>query len=216
MMTMWYGLILTGAISRAAGRIAAAFHPIHRTRPGLTHLHYIHPGVPARQTSRRFFSPSPTDGGGEEDRTHSSSYDVDVDEEAEQLLSSDHPMSLDLGVINGDTTPFRTLSRYADLVQQVGLSSKLTSSVLEDMPNKRPVSPNDIFCNRELKMGAIRAIGFDMDYTLAQYQQPAFDSLAFEGAKRKLVDSLGYPKEVLDLQYDHNVCSILFLKSSSF
>jgi HAD superfamily 5'-nucleotidase-like hydrolase len=42
-----------------------------------------------------------------------------------------------------------------------------------------------------------------MDYTLAQYQQPAFDKLAFDGAKEKLVHALGYPKEVLDFEYDH-------------
>lgn len=42
-----------------------------------------------------------------------------------------------------------------------------------------------------------------MDYTLAQYQQPAFDKLAFDGAKEKLVHSLGYPEEVLDFEYDH-------------
>lgn len=42
-----------------------------------------------------------------------------------------------------------------------------------------------------------------MDYTLAQYQQPAFDKLAFDGAKEKLVKSLGYPSEVLDFEYDH-------------
>ena len=54
-------------------------------------------------------------------------------------------------------------------------------------------------------MGGIQAIGFDMDYTLAQYQQPAFDKLAFDGAKEKLVSKLGYPKEVLDFEYDHTV-----------
>ena len=43
------------------------------------------------------------------------------------------------------------------------------------------------------------------DYTLAQYQQPAFDRLAFDGAKEKLVMRLGYPKEVLDFEYDHEV-----------
>ena len=51
----------------------------------------------------------------------------------------------------------------------------------------------DIFCNRELNMKQIEAIGFDMDYTLAQYNE-AFDMLAFEGAKDKLID-MGYPSE---------------------
>jgi hypothetical protein len=68
----------------------------------------------------------------------------------------------------------------------------------------------DIFCNRELKMSHIKAIGFDMDYTLAQYQQPAFDQLAFDGAKEKLVHKLGYPETVLDFAYDHEVRKTLF------
>jgi hypothetical protein len=44
---------------------------------------------------------------------------------------------------------------------------------------------------------------------LAQYQQPAFDKLAFDGTKEKLVNKLGYPKEVLDFEYDHEVCAVL-------
>ena len=37
----------------------------------------------------------------------------------------------------------------------------------------------------------------------AQYEQPAFDKLAFDGAKEKLVKALGYPEDVLDFEYDH-------------
>jgi 5'-nucleotidase len=44
-----------------------------------------------------------------------------------------------------------------------------------------------------------------MDYTLAQYKQPAFDQLAFDGAKAKLVEQKGYPPEVLDFEYDHTM-----------
>merc|ERR1719247_2768897 len=44
-------------------------------------------------------------------------------------------------------------------------------------------------------MANIEAVGFDMDYTLAQYNE-AFDMLAFEGAKDKLVD-MGYPEEAI-------------------
>lgn len=43
-----------------------------------------------------------------------------------------------------------------------------------------------------------------MDYTIAQYKQPAFDKLAFDGAKAKLV-KMGYPDELLDVEYDHTV-----------
>lgn len=61
------------------------------------------------------------------------------------------------------------------------------------------VEPGDVFCNRELAMSTIEAIGFDMDYTIAQYK-PEFDLLAFDGALAKLA-GLGYPPEVLHFQY---------------
>jgi 5'-nucleotidase len=60
-----------------------------------------------------------------------------------------------------------------------------------------------IFCNIELNGEALDAVGFDMDFTLAQYNE-AFDMLAFEGAKDKLVNKLGYPSQVLDFKYDVN------------
>lgn len=53
-----------------------------------------------------------------------------------------------------------------------------------------------IFCNRSLNMKNIVAVGFDMDYTLAQYKPETFESLAYEGTVRKLVYDLGYPREV--------------------
>ncbi|KAL9191317.1 hypothetical protein ACHAXT_001023 [Thalassiosira profunda] len=131
-----------------------------------------------------------------------SSYDVDTDEEAEQSLAE--------APVNGKST----------LVQDTGVNGKVSGNAphrfaplldkmdldlesLKDLPTNRPISSNDVFCNRELRFDGIKAIGFDMDYTLAQYHQPQFDQLAFDGAKEKLVNSLGYPKEVLDFEYDH-------------
>lgn len=58
-----------------------------------------------------------------------------------------------------------------------------------------------IFCNVELNGSNLEAVGFDMDFTLAQYNE-AFDLLAFNGAKKKLVSNLGYPQAVLDVAYD--------------
>ena len=61
----------------------------------------------------------------------------------------------------------------------------------------RPIKPvldgdREVFCNREVNMQQIRAVGFDMDYTLAQYNLD-FELLAYDGAKQKLVENLGYP-----------------------
>ena len=99
------------------------------------------------------------------------------------------------GLVNGHSS-----HRFEPLLEKMNLSLKS----LDGLPSRRPVSSNDVFCNRELRLDNLRAIGFDMDYTLAQYKQPQFDKLAFDGAKAKLVYSLGYPMEVLDFEYDHS------------
>ncbi|KAL3640872.1 hypothetical protein CASFOL_015840 [Castilleja foliolosa] len=59
-----------------------------------------------------------------------------------------------------------------------------------------------IFCNRSLNMKNIVAVGFDMDYTLAQYKPDTFESLAYEGTVKKLVNDLGYPTELLEWSFD--------------
>ncbi|XP_048331009.1 uncharacterized protein LOC107420251 isoform X1 [Ziziphus jujuba] len=59
-----------------------------------------------------------------------------------------------------------------------------------------------IFCNRSLNMKNIVAVGFDMDYTLAQYKPETFESLAYEGTIKKLVNNLGYPSELLGWSFD--------------
>ncbi|KAM7518238.1 hypothetical protein LguiB_017200 [Lonicera macranthoides] len=59
-----------------------------------------------------------------------------------------------------------------------------------------------IFCNRSLNMKKIVAVGFDMDYTLAQYKPETFESLAYDGTVRKLVNNLGYPQELLQWSFD--------------
>jgi len=135
-----------------------------------------------------------------------SSYEVDEDEDTEQLLAdnsiSDSPM--EINGVNGDDAPApngEAAVPFREVLTSVGIYDKIKT--IRDMPEKRPLSQNDVFCNRELKLSALKAMGFDMDYTLAQYKQPAFDKLAFEGARDKLVRALGYPEDVLDLEYDH-------------
>lgn len=98
--------------------------------------------------------------------------------------------------------------RYDQVLTELDLDndSGLLNQVRK-LPQKRIVSPYDIFCNRELKMSGIKAIGFDMDYTLAQYDEITFAELSFEGAKQKLVQNLGYPEQVLDFTFDHSFWS---------
>lgn len=49
-----------------------------------------------------------------------------------------------------------------------------------------------MFCNRNLKMSGISWVGFDMDYTLAIYDQPAMDDLSIRATIEKLIKR-GYP-----------------------
>jgi hypothetical protein len=140
-------------------------------------------------------------------RLFSSSYTVDSDEDSEQHLADATIAGLTADTMIADSYDGRREgkahagNRYDDLLESVGLSNQLKS--VASLPVLRSLSNNDVFCNRELKLRGIRAIGFDMDYTLAQYKQPAFDRLAFDGAKAKLVEKLGYPEEVLNFDYDH-------------
>eukprot|EP00850_Spirogloea_muscicola_P001297 SM000005S17094 [mRNA] locus=s5:81919:86587:+ [translate_table: standard] len=59
-----------------------------------------------------------------------------------------------------------------------------------------------IFCNRALNMKSIVAVGFDMDYTLAQYRPETFETLAYAETVKKLVHKLGYPEELLRWEFD--------------
>ncbi|KIZ03139.1 hypothetical protein MNEG_4824 [Monoraphidium neglectum] len=61
-----------------------------------------------------------------------------------------------------------------------------------------------IFCNRSLNMKQIKAIGFDMDYTIAQYKPKAFEELAYRETVDKLVRAFGYPSSLYGLSFDYS------------
>ncbi|XP_014666040.1 PREDICTED: cytosolic purine 5'-nucleotidase-like [Priapulus caudatus] len=65
----------------------------------------------------------------------------------------------------------------------------------EYMPHKR------VFVNRSLHIKKIRFYGFDMDYTLAVYKSPEYESLAFQLVIQRLIE-IGYPSELVDFEYD--------------
>jgi 5'-nucleotidase len=56
-----------------------------------------------------------------------------------------------------------------------------------------------VYCNRTLNLRSIRAIGYDMDYTLVDYHVEAWERRAYERTRDKL-SALGWP--VGDLAYD--------------
>jgi 5'-nucleotidase len=57
-----------------------------------------------------------------------------------------------------------------------------------------------IFCNRNLRMSDIAWVGFDMDYTLAIYNQPEMDELSIRATIEKLI-ARGYPEFVRTIPY---------------
>ena len=70
-----------------------------------------------------------------------------------------------------------------------------------------------VFCNRHLKMNTISWIGFDMDYTLAIYDQAAMDDLSIRATIDKLLQR-GYPPFVKDVPHvtDYPVRGLLIDK----
>lgn len=62
-----------------------------------------------------------------------------------------------------------------------------------------PPAKRRIFCNRTLNLRGIRAVGFDMDYTLIHYRTEDWERLAYDHARDRLVAE-GWP--LADLQFD--------------
>lgn len=63
-----------------------------------------------------------------------------------------------------------------------------------------PPPENRVYCNRNLRLDQIDMVGFDMDYTLAIYNQAEMDRLSIEATARKLVE-LGYPRQLVHMHY---------------
>jgi len=86
-----------------------------------------------------------------------------------------------------------------------GYVSEESMSINLASPGPVNIIPDNekIFVNRNLNLSKITCYGFDMDYTLCEYVSPKFDELAFTLAKQFIVDNLGYPAEILDIEYNH-------------
>ncbi len=60
-----------------------------------------------------------------------------------------------------------------------------------------------VWVNRSLRMDQIEWVGFDMDYTLAIYNQTEIDKLSVAATVKKLV-ARGYPPELADVNYAYD------------
>jgi 5'-nucleotidase len=61
---------------------------------------------------------------------------------------------------------------------------------------------NRIYVNRNLRLDKIDMVGFDMDYTLALYNQAKVEELSMRATLHKLVTAKGYPEAIRSLTYD--------------
>ena len=76
------------------------------------------------------------------------------------------------------------------------------SSLANPYGEPRIAHARRMFVNRNLKMESVRAVGFDMDHTLAVYKDVPLESLAFDATREKLIVEKGYPESIRALQYD--------------
>ena len=63
-----------------------------------------------------------------------------------------------------------------------------------------------VFVNRTLRMEKIRHVGFDLDWTLADYHHEAMSELAFELTLERLVDHFDYPRAILNAEFRGPFC----------
>src|SRR5690349_11460669 len=59
-----------------------------------------------------------------------------------------------------------------------------------------------VYVNRNLRMDEIDLIGFDMDYTLALYNQRNLEALSIQCTLDKLIAKRGYSEELRGLTFD--------------
>ncbi len=60
-----------------------------------------------------------------------------------------------------------------------------------------PPPPRKVFVNRALRMEKVRYVGFDLDWTLADYDRDTMSRLAFELSLDRLVSRFGYSPAIM-------------------
>lgn len=90
-----------------------------------------------------------------------------------------------------------------DVPEQRGEHPEAVASILDRLKPEGSLDvdrPHQVYCNRDLNMRKIEAVGFDMDYTLARYRQEAIDRLSVEKTLERLVTERNYPEAILDIE----------------
>jgi len=84
------------------------------------------------------------------------------------------------------------------------LADPKLQQILQQPPLNETPAPRQVFVNRNLHMGKVEMIGFDMDYTLAIYHLRRLEQLSYDLTVDRLVTKYGYPAEVRGVAYDHS------------
>ncbi|XP_034402663.1 5'-nucleotidase, cytosolic II, like 1 isoform X2 [Cyclopterus lumpus] len=74
-------------------------------------------------------------------------------------------------------------------------------SICSEEPKLKRSFGQMVFVNRSVTLENIQCFGFDMDYTMAMYKSPDYESMGFELIRDRMV-SVGYPHELLRYTYD--------------
>ena len=70
-------------------------------------------------------------------------------------------------------------------------------------PEGLPQPADRIYCCRSLRLDQVAVVGFDLDYTLAPYEQAEMDQATVAATLRRLVER-GYPAELAELSCPHD------------
>src|SRR6185369_9478569 len=91
------------------------------------------------------------------------------------------------------------MSSAGEAVVGVPLGLELIESATRPLDIPRQ---SRIYVNRNLRLDRIEMVGFDMDYTLALYNQACIEELSMRATLHKLVTTKGYPDAIRTLAYD--------------
>jgi len=63
-------------------------------------------------------------------------------------------------------------------------------------------SEQRVYCNRNLRLASVGAIGFDLDHTLVHYKGPQLEELTYVLTRERLLARFGYPETLLQVPYE--------------
>ncbi|MBI2568517.1 MAG: HAD-IG family 5'-nucleotidase [Candidatus Schekmanbacteria bacterium] len=79
------------------------------------------------------------------------------------------------------------------------LERELLRHVISNGP---PPPHRSVFTNRTLRLEKIRYVGFDLDWTLADYVRSTTLALIFDLSRDRMVQDLGYPEALREVRFD--------------